>query len=227
MTSSTSVENLVDGFCYVCDRKMQLRHFYNAPRCVQCDSDAVELADQSATNESSQLNRSRTIELLSSNDSDSVIASVADSSSQQENSAAETASAKSSTSGLFGMLDDIVDALVVSPLNALSGAVGLGSAAPHEFKPPPASAQYVASLHVDVISSAEQLALIQSKQSESVQCAICMSGFQIGDRLVHLLCRHAFHDECVLPWLKQSSTCPSCRFQLPTDDRKFERRKKH
>lgn len=223
---TTSVDTLVDGFCYVCDKQVQLRHSKSTPRCAQCDSDAVELADQSHSAASAlQSNRSRGVELLSSNDSDSVIASVADSSSQL-NGSSETPSAKSSTTGLFSMLDDIVDALVVNPLNSLSGAVGLGSAAPHEFKPPPASVQYVASLHVDVISSAEQLASIQSKQSESIQCAICMSGFQIDDRLVRLLCRHAFHDECVLPWLKQSSTCPSCRFQLPTDDRKFERRKK-
>lgn len=226
MTTSV-VDTLVDGFCYACDKHVQLKHSSRTPRCAQCDSDAVELADQSQLSPSAvPLNRSRGVELLSSNDSDSVIASVADSSSQP-NSSSETPSAKSSTTGLFGMLDDIVDAFVVSPLNSLSGAVGLGSAAPHEFKPPPASLHYVASLRVDVISSAEQLASIQSKQSESVQCAICMSSFEIGDRLLHLLCRHAFHDECVLPWLKQSSTCPSCRFQLPTDDRKFERRKKH
>lgn len=203
--------------------KLQLMERDNdAPHCTMCGSDVVELADQAEefaemidNNENGS--SSHVVELLSS--TDSVLADRTD-------SVAETSSAKSaattSGAGLFTMLDDIVDALVVSPLNALSGAVGLHPAAPHEFRPPPASAQYVAELNVHALESEEQLA---ATRRECAQCAICMCAFEREDRVAQLLCRHPFHDECVLPWLKQTSTCPSCRFQLPTDDRKFERRK--
>ena len=46
-------------------------------------------------------------------------------------------------------------------------------------------------------------------------CAICFSEYEDGDKVVwsgleH--CRHAFHDECILPWLsKGKKRCPICR----------------
>jgi E3 ubiquitin-protein ligase RNF115/126 len=47
-------------------------------------------------------------------------------------------------------------------------------------------------------------------------CAICLEQFAAGAQLVFLPCRHAFHTDCIAPWLKMHSECPSCRYKLPS-----------
>jgi E3 ubiquitin-protein ligase RNF115/126 len=48
-------------------------------------------------------------------------------------------------------------------------------------------------------------------------CAICLESMKEDageDRLLclrQLPCSHWFHDTCILPWLEQSQTCPTCR----------------
>ncbi|XP_074589010.1 uncharacterized protein LOC141844919 isoform X2 [Curcuma longa] len=47
--------------------------------------------------------------------------------------------------------------------------------------------------------------------AEPADCAVCLEDFKAGDVLVHLLCDHRFHCDCVMPWLETSSQCPCCR----------------
>ena len=35
------------------------------------------------------------------------------------------------------------------------------------------------------------------------------------DLAIELPCKHFFHPECVVPWLKLSNTCPLCRNAIP------------
>lgn len=52
-----------------------------------------------------------------------------------------------------------------------------------------------------------------------VNCPVCREDFAVGDSAALLPCAHAYHlESCLLPWLQKRSTCPMCRFQLPTDD---------
>ncbi|SGY80090.1 BQ5605_C008g05301 [Microbotryum silenes-dioicae] len=57
-------------------------------------------------------------------------------------------------------------------------------------------------------------AMIDDPTSHFQDCTICQDPASVGDRFLVLQCKHAFHDECLVPWLEQSGTCPTCRFQL-------------
>lgn len=43
------------------------------------------------------------------------------------------------------------------------------------------------------------------------ECTICISDVELGEEVLQLPCKHWFHEECVVMWLKQHNTCPVCR----------------
>ncbi|PRQ75120.1 hypothetical protein AAT19DRAFT_14142 [Rhodotorula toruloides] len=45
-------------------------------------------------------------------------------------------------------------------------------------------------------------------------CGICLDTFHLSDTAVALPCKHLYHEDCLVPWLKTSGTCPTCRFAL-------------
>ncbi|EQC29994.1 hypothetical protein SDRG_12274 [Saprolegnia diclina VS20] len=52
---------------------------------------------------------------------------------------------------------------------------------------------------------------------ETPECALCIRELQGPWRVLQLPCHHAFHDACLLPWLKTHDACPTCTYQLPRD----------
>mmetsp|Transcript_15994 Transcript_15994/g.19844 ORF Transcript_15994/g.19844 Transcript_15994/m.19844 type:complete len:387 (+) Transcript_15994:168-1328(+) len=55
-----------------------------------------------------------------------------------------------------------------------------------------------------------------------ITCPVCLENMVLGDTVKILPCKHYFHPYCLLPWLKKRCTCPSCRYELPTDDAVYE-----
>ncbi|XP_076884874.1 E3 ubiquitin-protein ligase SIRP1-like [Bidens hawaiensis] len=57
----------------------------------------------------------------------------------------------------------------------------------------------------------------------SFQCSVCLEDFEGGNEAKEMPCKHRFHGECIITWLDLHSTCPVCRYQLPSDESKLKR----
>ncbi|KAG5180175.1 hypothetical protein JKP88DRAFT_324955, partial [Tribonema minus] len=65
--------------------------------------------------------------------------------------------------------------------------------------------------------------VVEGSRLLGAECGVCMERYAAGEEARTLPCGHAFHSkDCILPWLQQHGTCPTCRFQLPTSDTDFE-----
>lgn len=60
------------------------------------------------------------------------------------------------------------------------------------------------------------------KVDEIVQCSVCLDDLEIGTEAKEMPCKHKFHSGCILPWLELHSSCPVCRYQLPSDESKLD-----
>ncbi|PKI65823.1 hypothetical protein CRG98_013777 [Punica granatum] len=52
-------------------------------------------------------------------------------------------------------------------------------------------------------------------EGTSSDCSICLGAFKAGMELTEMSCSHIFHGSCIKKWLKQSHTCPLCRYRMP------------
>jgi len=50
-----------------------------------------------------------------------------------------------------------------------------------------------------------------SRHKELDECEFCLQDYVNGEDLMRLPCMHAFHSECVAPWLRKAGTCPICQ----------------
>jgi len=45
-------------------------------------------------------------------------------------------------------------------------------------------------------------------------CVICLSDFEIGQKVSALPCCHTFHTKCIDDWIKRKQKCPVCKFEI-------------
>ncbi|CAA2960851.1 E3 ubiquitin- ligase Praja-2 [Olea europaea subsp. europaea] len=62
---------------------------------------------------------------------------------------------------------------------------------------------------------------------DDLACAICKDSLAVGTVVNQLPCFHLYHSSCILPWLSARNSCPLCRYELPTDDKDYEDRKRN
>lgn len=60
------------------------------------------------------------------------------------------------------------------------------------------------------------------KIDKNLQCSVCLDDFEIGAEAKEMPCKHKFHNGCIIPWLELHSSCPICRYQIPSDESKHD-----
>ncbi|XP_027338073.1 E3 ubiquitin-protein ligase RING1-like [Abrus precatorius] len=72
--------------------------------------------------------------------------------------------------------------------------------------PPPATSSAIAALPM--------VKLTQADLASDPNCPICKDEFQLDMEVRELPCKHYYHSDCVVPWLRMHNTCPVCRYEL-------------
>ncbi|PSS34795.1 E3 ubiquitin-protein like [Actinidia chinensis var. chinensis] len=85
---------------------------------------------------------------------------------------------------------------------------------------PPAAVSFVNSLPSVVINE-------EHEKQDGLACAICKDFLSVGTVVNRLPCFHLYHPSCILPWLRARNSCPLCRYELPTDDKDYDKGKRH
>ncbi|KAH8491334.1 hypothetical protein H0E87_023474 [Populus deltoides] len=81
----------------------------------------------------------------------------------------------------------------------------LAESGPNRYGTPPAEKEAVKAMPTVSIT-------------QNLQCSVCLEEFDIGCEAKEMPCKHKFHGECIVPWLELHSSCPVCRFLMPSDD---------
>ena len=74
-----------------------------------------------------------------------------------------------------------------------------------------------------VVNSLPVTRIRQHHLDANESCEICCQTYKLADAVVHLPCKHGFHRNCINTWLRKHCSCPTCRWELETDDPEFER----
>ncbi|KAL6134181.1 hypothetical protein ACLB2K_066414 [Fragaria x ananassa] len=57
----------------------------------------------------------------------------------------------------------------------------------------------------------------KERNDNGKSCAICLEDFEPKQEVMLTPCKHMFHEECIVPWVKSNGRCPVCRFGMSDD----------
>ena len=57
---------------------------------------------------------------------------------------------------------------------------------------------------------------LATKDHLDKSCVICISDFELDEKITVLKCKHILHTECISEWVKYKSECPTCREKIHT-----------
>ncbi|XP_062101209.1 E3 ubiquitin-protein ligase RING1 [Humulus lupulus] len=68
------------------------------------------------------------------------------------------------------------------------------------------------------ISSIPTIKILESHLNKDTEyCPVCKEEFQLGGEAKEMPCKHIYHSDCIVPWLRLHNSCPVCRHELPVE----------
>ncbi|KAI9170037.1 hypothetical protein LWI28_021452 [Acer negundo] len=65
------------------------------------------------------------------------------------------------------------------------------------------------------VSITQFKSLCKDQTAATMECCVCLSGFQVDEEVSELSCKHFFHKGCLDKWFDNNhTTCPLCRSVL-------------
>ena len=90
----------------------------------------------------------------------------------------------------------------------------------------PCGSSVGSSNRADVESDNDSEHIDTFSDGDEPSCVVCSEAFVEGCVVSRVPCGHLYHADCLLRWLYRSCTCPTCRYELPTDDPVYEVQRK-
>ncbi|KNA17404.1 hypothetical protein SOVF_080190 isoform B [Spinacia oleracea] len=72
-------------------------------------------------------------------------------------------------------------------------------------------ARRVSLYYRDVNRDITSKSMEKHKDEDGKSCAVCLEDFEAREEVMVTPCSHMFHEECVVPWVKNHGDCPVCR----------------
>ncbi|GAB1599461.1 E3 ubiquitin-protein ligase RNF126-like isoform X1 [Argonauta hians] len=66
----------------------------------------------------------------------------------------------------------------------------------------------------DIIDALQLSQITKEQVDKKLQCPICLSEFELSEKVKELSCTHQYHIDCIDQWLKMHGNCPVCRKDL-------------
>lgn len=54
----------------------------------------------------------------------------------------------------------------------------------------------------------------KQRDEDGKSCAVCLEAFEPREEVMLTPCSHMFHEECIVPWVKDQGQCPVCRAEF-------------
>jgi hypothetical protein len=68
----------------------------------------------------------------------------------------------------------------------------------------------------NLISALPQIEIkdLSKLPAEKKDCVICLSNYELNEKVIILPCTHIFHNHCLKSWFRNQDTCPICKFKV-------------